>query len=148
MSNVGCRGTETNITSRSSRFSRNCTAHEGAGVHCDYKPPSSSTIRLVGGKTTKLIGGNITYEGNVLYNNKPIWYETLKIPFYTKTSSSKFTHSTLLVTMVGMIMMQKLCVVCLVMEPLEVMQYMLQNMGNYPTEQLNIILNVKEEKGI
>ena len=77
MSNVGCKGTERNITTCSSKFSRSCNANEGAGVVCDHKPLSSSTIKLVGGKTTTLISGNTTYEGNVLYNEKPIWYGTL-----------------------------------------------------------------------
>jgi len=72
MSYVGCRGTEMNIANCSSRFYRNCSASEGAGVICDYKPSSSSTIELVGGNVTKLINGNITYEGNVLFNGKPI----------------------------------------------------------------------------
>ena len=76
MSYVGCRGTEMNIANCSSRFYRNCSDTEGAGVICDYKPSSSSTIELVGGNVTKLIGGNTTYEGNVLFNGKPIWYST------------------------------------------------------------------------
>ena len=74
MSNVGCRGYEMNISTCSSRFWRKCSASEGAGVICDYKPSSSSTIELVGGNVTKLINGNTTYEGYVLFNGKPIWY--------------------------------------------------------------------------
>ena len=96
---------------------------------CDHKPMSSSTIKLVGGKTNTIISGNTTYEGNVLYNDKPIWYET---PYYIIASFSIYA-SLLLVTLVGMIMMQKLYAACLGMEPLEVMPVKLQNMGNYQT---------------
>ena len=70
MSNVGCSGNEANIELCSSRITRNCTQNEGAGVVCDISKPS---VRLVGGKTTQLFGGNTTYEGNVLVNDKPIW---------------------------------------------------------------------------
>ena len=62
MDDVSCNGTEFHISLCTHSVNHNCGASEGAGVMCDT---TSYNITLV--------GGNITNEGNVLLNGKPIW---------------------------------------------------------------------------
>ena len=67
MTDIQCTGSEQSIYDCPSRYlqygSRSGTY--GAGVMCDFTPPSNTTIELVGGNSTK--------EGNVLLNGSPIW---------------------------------------------------------------------------
>ena len=62
MDDVSCNGTEFHISLCTHSVNHNCGASEGAGVMCDT---TSYNITLV--------GGNMTNEGNVLLNGKPIW---------------------------------------------------------------------------
>ena len=64
---VGCTGTEQSIYDCPSYSPSYWTSSGGfgAGVMCNYIPPSNTTIELVGGNSTK--------EGNVLLNGSPIW---------------------------------------------------------------------------
>ena len=67
--NVQCTGTEQSIYDCPSDPGTTSLAkygHYGAGVMCNFVPPSNTTIELVGGNNTK--------EGNVLLNGSPIWY--------------------------------------------------------------------------
>ena len=68
-SDVQCTGSEQSIFDCYSTFGNDWQWYKsgsyGAGVMCDFTPPSNTTIELVGGNSTK--------EGNVLLNGSPIW---------------------------------------------------------------------------
>ena len=58
----------------------NCNENEGAGVICEYEPPSNMTVELVGGNETV---------GNVLLDGRPIWYKGNYRFFSCEKSSSR-----------------------------------------------------------
>ena len=62
--NVYCHGRELSLFDCTHRYSRDCRADEGAGVICEYEPPSDTIVELVGGNNTV---------GNVLLDGRPIW---------------------------------------------------------------------------
>ena len=67
--NVGCGGLELSLFDC---YNRNCSvqdcsscdANDGAGVICEYEPPSGMIVELVGGNNSV---------GNVLLDGRPIW---------------------------------------------------------------------------
>ena len=69
IANLGCSGSELSLYDcHNSNCSVNncnyCTANRGAGVICEYEPPSDTIVELVGGNNTV---------GNVLLDGRPIW---------------------------------------------------------------------------
>ena len=59
-----CRGSELSLFDCKDYYNRDCSANEGAGVICEYEPPSDTIVELVGGNDTV---------GDVLIDGKPIW---------------------------------------------------------------------------
>ena len=67
LTDVQCTGSEQSIFDCPSTIlsSGGQSGYHGAGVMCNFTPPSNTTIELVGGNNTK--------EGIVLINGSPIW---------------------------------------------------------------------------
>ena len=65
MHSARCRGSELSLFDCGDNYYRDCRADEGAGVICEYEPPSDTIVELVGGNTTV---------GNVLVDGRPIWW--------------------------------------------------------------------------
>ena len=59
-----CTGNEPSLFDCNNRYYRDCRADEGAGVICEYEPPSDTIVELVGGNNTV---------GNVFLDGRPIW---------------------------------------------------------------------------
>ena len=64
MYSARCGGTEPSLFDCNDYYYRNCYAYEGAGVICEYEPPSDTIVELVGGNDTV---------GNVLLGGRPVW---------------------------------------------------------------------------
>ena len=47
-----CRGSELSLFDCKDYYNRDCSANEGAGVICEYEPPSDTIVELVGGNDT------------------------------------------------------------------------------------------------
>ena len=60
-----CTGSELSLSDCDDYYYRDCRADEGAGVSCEYEPPSDTIVELVGGNTTA---------GNILVDGRPIWW--------------------------------------------------------------------------
>ena len=87
-----CTGSELSLSDCDDYYYRDCRADEGAGVSCEYEPPSDTIVELVGGNTTA---------GNILVDGRPIWWVSV-----IRKDLNNFNLNHLIAIMVGMIVMQ------------------------------------------